>query len=445
MLQFEEQLPPHSIEAEQSLIGALLLDNSVWDMVSDIVGVEDLYRADHRRILEAIEELISKGRNADVVTVFEILQRDGVAASVGGLAYLAEIANNTPSTAGITRYAEIVREKAIARRAIVACYQCIETIAKAAQPGVVLDATMQSFSEIAESGERAKVGPRPAADFILEMTEAVEAASNNDGKGLIGTATGLGELDRMTLGLQAGDMVVIAGRPGMGKTALALNIAEHVSINLALPVLVFSMEMPGAQLALRMTSSLSGVDSQMIRQAKMTEDEWQSFGIASAQVASAPIDFDETGSLTPTEMRARARRVYRRRGKLGLIVLDYLQLMQLPAGRRTENRNAELTEISRAIKALAKELHVPVIALSQLNRNLEQRQNKRPNASDLRESGAIEQDADLIMFIYRDEIYNADSPDRGMAEVIIGKQRNGPTGVVKLAFDSACSRFRDCT
>jgi replicative DNA helicase len=437
------------MEAEQSLLGSLLLENDVWDRVADVVGAADFYRADHRHIFTAIVGLIEHGKAADVVTVYEHLNQLRLADAVGGLAYLAEMANSVPSTANAKRYAEILRERAIARRMIEVCS---DAIGQAHTPSAIdglstemglLDHTMQRLGEIAESGVRARSGPRPVAEYAEELTHLLDQAAEGDGDGLVGVSTGLRELDRRTLGLSGGDVVVIAGRPGMGKTSLALNMAEHIAVTLGKPALIFSMEMPGSQLLMRMTSSLSGVDSQKIRVARLTDQEWSLFSIAMSKVGRAPIEIDETGALTPTELRARARRAHRRLGGLGVIVVDYLQLMQVGDKRRSENRNAELTEISRSIKALAKELGVPILALSQLNRSLEQRHNRRPVMSDLRESGAIEQDADVILFIYRDEVYNADTADRGAAEIIIGKQRNGPIGTVNVAFDAVCSRFRD--
>ncbi|WP_374514030.1 replicative DNA helicase [Niveibacterium sp.] len=433
-------LPPHSIEAEQSVLGALLLDNQAWDRVADQVNENDFYRAEHRYLFRGARELIDQGKSVDVVTLSEWCERNSVLQQIGGLAYLAEIANNTPSSANIQRYAEIVRDRAIRRRSIAECHTAVAELSSGAlEPGVILDRVMEALSQVAESGERADSRPQSAANYVHSMLAAVEAAAESGGKGLVGVSSGLDELDTVTLGLHAADMIVVAGRPSMGKTALALAVAEHVALEEKLPVAIFSMEMPGEQLVLRMTSAISGVEGRKIRQGTMTDDEWSSFSFAAARLNSATILIDETPALTPTELRARARRLHRRHGGLGLIVVDYLQLMRL--ARSSENRTQELSEISRAIKALAKELRVPVIALSQLNRAVEQRTDKRPLLSDLRESGAIEQDADLVVLLYRDDYYDSDSPDRGIAELIIAKHRNGPTGTVKAAFDERLVRF----
>jgi replicative DNA helicase len=440
-------MPPYSVEAEQSLIGALLLDNDAWDRIADIVSAEDLYRADHRHLFRGIATLIEGGKPADVVTLHEWCERELIAAYVGGLAYIGEIANNTPSSANIKRYAEIVRDRGIRRRAMALCHEGLAGLsAGGADAFEPLEALMEGLSEVAESGERGRSGPQPAGTFVREVMHLVEAAVDADGDGLIGVPTGLKELDRATLGANAGDMIVVAGRPSMGKTALALGIAEHVALVAKRPVAIFSMEMPGQQLVLRLVSSLSGVDGRKIRTAQMSDDDWGRFSFAASRIDQAPIEIDDTGGLTPTELRARARRLhrkYRAQGGLGMIVIDYLQLMRV--ARQGENRTQELSDISRGVKALAKELNIPIIALSQLNRSLEQRADKRPVMSDLRESGAIEQDADVIVMLYRDEYYNPDSPDRGIAELIIGKQRNGPTGTVRVAFNEATTHFADLT
>lgn len=435
-------LAPHSIEAEQSIIGALLLDNDAWERIADRVGQADFYRADHRQIFAAIEYLSTHGQPADVVTVAEYCDRHGVLVQIGGLAYLAEIANNTPSSANIARYADIVRERAIRRRAIAECNDAAALLAiSPGDPSRVLDQVMEGLSVVAESGERSKSGPVAAGAYVTEMLASVEAMHESGGEGLVGVPSGLSDLDKVTLGLHPSDMIVIAGRPSMGKTALALALAENVAIQEKLPVAIFSMEMPGQQLVLRMTSSISGIESRKIRLGTMTDDEWSSFSFAAARLNNAKILIDETPALTPTELRARARRLHRKCGGLGLIVVDYLQLMAL--ARQPENRTQELSEISRSIKALAKELKVPVIALSQLNRGVEQRSDKRPLMSDLRESGAIEQDADLVVLLYRDDYYNSDSQEQGVAELIIAKHRNGPTGTIKVRFEDRITRFSD--
>ena len=438
------RLPPHSIESEQALLGGLLLDNSAWDRVGDLVAEGDFYRDDHRRIFRHIARLIEYGRPADVVTVYESLQKNNEAEKAGGLAYLGEIANNTPSAANIRRYGEIVRERAILRKLVAAGD---DIAANALSPAgrdasALLDEAESKIFEIAEQGARAQTGFQPIQPVLKEVLERTENLFRRDNQtDLTGVPTGFTDLDERTSGLQATDMIIVAGRPGMGKTTLALNIAEHVAVEAGRPVAIFSMEMPAVQLATRFISSVGRVDQTRIRSGKLLEDDWGRFSYALSKLHEAPIFIDETPGLTPTDLRARARRLHRQCGQLGLIVVDYLQLMTTQ--RQGDNRASELSEISRSIKALAKELKVPVIALSQLNRSLEQRPNKRPVMSDLRESGAIEQDADMIMFIYRDEIYNPDSQDKGTAELIIGKFRNGQPGTLRLTFLGEFTRFEN--
>lgn len=438
------RMPPHSIEAEQSLIGGLLLDNTAWDRVADIVVATDFYRDDHRRIFQHIARLIESGKPADVVTVYESLDKSAEAAHCGGLAYLGEIANNTPSASNIRRYGEIVRERAILRRLVTTGD---EIAASALSPSgkdakAILDEAEAKIFEIAEAGGRHAAGFTPIQPILGQVVDRIQELYDRDNPTEVtGMPTGLVDLDDKTSGLQPSDMIIVAGRPGMGKTSFALNLAENVALEARMPVAVFSMEMPGTQLAMRFISSVGRLDQHRLRTGKLNDDEWQRLTYALGRLHEAPIFIDETPGLNPTDLRARARRLYRQCGKLGLIVIDYLQLMTTL--RESDNRAAELSEISRSIKSLAKELHVPIIALSQLNRSLEQRPNKRPVMSDLRESGAIEQDADIIMFIYRDEIYNPDSPDKGKAELIIGKHRNGPTGMVPLTFLGEYTRFEN--
>lgn len=438
------KLPPHSLEAEQSLIGGLLLDNTAWDRVADLASEVDFYRDDHRRIYRHIARLIEMGKPADVVTVFESLEKSGEAEQAGGLAYLGEIANNTPSAANIRRYAEIVRERAILRKLV----SVGDEIASSAltpsgkDAKALLDEAEAKVFEIAEAGARHTSGFVPIQPILGQVVDRIQELYDNDNPSAItGVPSGFADLDDMTSGLQPTDMLIVAGRPGMGKTTLALNIAEHVAVEAKLPVAIFSMEMPGTQLAMRFISSVGRLDQHRIRTGRLNDDEWQRLTYALGKLHEAPIHIDETPGLNSTDLRARARRLYRQCGKLGLIVIDYIQLMT--SLKDSDNRAAELSEISRSIKSLAKELHVPIIALSQLNRSLEQRPNKRPVMSDLRESGAIEQDADIIMFIYRDEIYNPDSTDKGSAELIIGKHRNGPTGMVRLTFLGEFTRFEN--
>ncbi len=434
--------PPHSDEGEQSLIGGLLLDNSAWDKVADVVSASDFYREDHRLIFQHIARLIDKGKPADVVTVFESLQGADKVGQVGGLSYLNTLAQNTPSAANIRRYAEIVRDRAVLRR-LVTVGDEIATSALNPQgrdTKQILDEAESRVFQIAEDGARGRQGFIALDGLLTKVVERVQELFERDNHSdVTGVPTSFTDLDRATSGLQPGDLVIVAGRPSMGKTAFSLNVAEYVAIDQGLPVAVFSMEMGAAQLALRMLSSVGRIDQQRLRTGRLTEDDWPKLTVAIQKMHEAPLYIDESPALNSLELRARARRLSRTVGKLGLIVVDYLQLMS--GSSEGENRATEISEISRGLKALAKELQVPVVALSQLNRSLEQRTDKRPVMSDLRESGAIEQDADLILFIYRDEVYNPDSSDKGVAEIIIGKQRNGPIGRVRLRFGGEHTRF----
>lgn len=438
------KLPPHSLEAEQSLIGGILLDNAAWERIADLVNEVDFYRDDHRRIYRQITRLIDLGKPADVVTVFEALEKSGEAEQAGGLVYLAEIANNTPSAANIRRYAEIVRERAILRK-LVAVGD--EIAAAALTPSgkdakALLDEAEAKVFEIAEAGARHASGFMSIQPILKQVVDRVQELYDRDSPSEVtGIPSGFVDLDDKTSGLQPSDMLIVAGRPAMGKTTFALNVAEHVAVEARLPVAIFSMEMPGTQLATRFISSVGRIDMQKIRSGRLTDEDWQRLTVAMGKLYDAPLYIDETPGLNPIDLRARARRLARQCGRLGLIVIDYLQLMT--GSKDSDNRASELSEISRSVKSLAKELHVPIIALSQLNRSLEQRPNKRPVMSDLRESGAIEQDADIIMFIYRDEVYNPDSPDKGTAELIIGKHRNGPTGTIRMTFLGQYTRFEN--
>ena len=438
------KLPPHSIEAEQSLIGGLLLDNQAWDRIADLVNESDFYRDDHRRIFAHIRKLIETGRPADVVTVFESIEHANQADQTGGLAYLGEIANATPSAANIRRYAEIVRERAVLRKLVTVGDEIAGSALNPAGRDVktLLDAAEQKVFEIAEAGNRSVQGFRAITPLLGDVVERIEELYNRENPSEItGTATGFYDLDKMTAGLQPGDMIVVAGRPSMGKTAFALNVAEHVGMELRKPVAIFSLEMSGPQLAMRILSSAGRLNQGNIRTGKLSDEDWEKMSMALGKLHEAPIHIDETGAINASDLRARARRLHRQCGQLGLIVIDYLQLMT--SVKDNENRATEISEISRSIKALAKELHVPVIALSQLSRKVEERTDKRPLMSDLRESGAIEQDADIILMMYRDEYYNKDTKDPGVAEVIITKHRNGPTGPVRLAFLGEYTRFEN--
>jgi replicative DNA helicase len=434
--------PPHSAEAEQSVLGGLLLDNSAWDKIADRLVADDFYRHDHRLIFQHISRLIDLSRPADAVTVFESLQSGGKAAEAGGLPFLNSLAQNTPSAANIRRYAEIVRERAVLRRLIGVGE---EVVAAALNPQgreakQILDEAEGKVFQIAEQGARDRGGFRKLEGLLTSVVERITELSERGGASdVTGVPSGFTDLDSKTAGFQEGDLVIIAGRPSMGKTALALNMGQHVAIDMGMPVAVFSMEMGAEQLAMRLLGSVGRIDAHRLRTGRLTEDDWPRLSEAIERMHAAPLHIDETPGLNALELRARTRRLAREYGKLGLVIVDYLQLMS--ASTTGENRATEISEISRALKGLAKEIKVPVIALSQLNRTVEQRTDKRPVMSDLRESGAIEQDADVILFIYRDEVYNPDSPDKGIAEIIIGKQRNGPIGRVQLRFGGEHTRF----
>ncbi|CDZ78791.1 Replicative DNA helicase [Legionella massiliensis] len=434
--------PPHSAEAEQSIIGGLMLDNQVWDKVSSKLCETDFYRTEHRILFRAITDLAKKDQPFDVVTLLDTLKSTNDLDDAGGETYLFELANNTPSVANVSAYADIVREKSVQRQLITVAGEIADS---AYNPGGREVAELLDFAEtkvfaIAEQ-TGGDGGPESIKSILVKAVEKIDTLYHN-GDAITGLATGLTDLDEMTSGLQPSDLVIVAGRPSMGKTTLVMNMAEHAAIKSSKPVLVFSMEMPSDSLAMRMMSSLGRIDQHRIRTGKLDDDDWPRVTSAVHMLSEAPLFIDDQPALSPSEMRARARRLAKEHGQLGLIVVDYLQLMQVP-GYKGDNRTAEISEISRSLKSLAKELEVPVIALSQLNRSLEQRQDKRPVMSDLRESGAIEQDADLICFIYRDEVYHDDSPDKGVAEIIIAKQRNGPIGKVRVAFLGKYTRFED--
>jgi replicative DNA helicase len=436
--------PPHSIEAEQSVLGALILDNNSIDKVADLLRAEDFYNEGHRLVYEHINRLAADNHAADAVTVSESLRAAGKLEYVGGLAYIGAIANAVPSAANVRRYAEIVRDRSIMRRLAAVATDIAEAafnpMGKSSEQ--LLDEAEGKVFEIAESGDRSKANFVSLSELTAQAIDRVEELYRRDNTSdVTGIATGYKDLDTMTAGLQRGDLVIVAGRPSMGKTAFSLNIGEHVALRLKLPVAVFSMEMGALQLAMRMIGSVGKLDQHVLRTGRLTDGDWTKFTDALSQLDTSPMYIDESPGLNPYELRARARRLARQVGGLGLIIVDYIQLMS--ATGTGENRATEVSEISRSLKSLAKELQVPVIALSQLNRSLEQRPNKRPVMSDLRESGAIEQDADVILFIYRDEVYNQDSPNKGVAEIIIGKQRNGPIGTVNLTFRGEFTRFEN--
>jgi replicative DNA helicase len=426
------KVPPHSIEAEQSVLGGLMLDSRALDEVADRLHENDFYRNEHKLIYRVISRLAEQSTPIDVLTVSEALREMHELEQVGGDVYLFELANNTPSTANITAYAEIVRDRAVLRKLIAAGNDIVDSAFNAQGRSMVelLDGAEQKVFSISEQGSRGS-GPINIKEYLAKTMDKIDTLfhSNNP---ITGVPTGYHDLDDKTSGLQPSDLVIIAGRPSMGKTTFAMNIAENVAIKSRLPVLIFSMEMPGESIVMRMLSSLCKIDQLRIRTGKLSDEDWPRISSTVSIISDAPVYIDDTAGLSPAEVRARSRRLAKEYGQLGLIIVDYLQLMQVPGF--SENRTAEISEISRSLKGLAKELKVPVIALSQLNRGLEQRADKRPIMSDLRESGAIEQDADLIAFIYRDEVYNENSPEKGVAEIIIAKQRNGPIGKVKLAF-----------
>jgi replicative DNA helicase len=435
------KVPPNSIEAEQSVIGALLLDNNAWDTVADRVSEIDFYRHEHKLIFAAIQQLVSQQKPFDVLTISETLKARGALQDIGGEVYLYQLAENTPSTANIAAYADIVRERSVLRQLISATG---EISATAFNPdgrtsAEILDEAERKVFTIAEQGTQ-RFAAVKMSQLLAQATQRMDELYHSK-EPITGQPTGFTDLDKMTSGLQRGDLVIVAARPSMGKTVFMMNLIENImmAVENPKPALVFSMEMSGEQIALRMISSLGRLEQNKVRTGQLAKEEWHQVSSAVGMLSSKPLFVDDTPALSPGDMRARARRLAREHGGLSVIGVDYLQLMQIPGSK--EGRTNEVSEISRSLKALARELDVPLIALSQLNRSLEQRQDKRPVMSDLRESGAIEQDADLIAFIYRDEVYNEDTPDKGVAEIIIGKQRNGPIGKVRLAFIGKYTRF----
>lgn len=434
------KVPPHSIEAEQAVLGGLMLDNNAWERVSDAVSDGDFYRHDHRLIFRAIVTLAERNSPFDVVTLSEQLDKEGHLSQVGGLAYLGELAKNTPSVANIKAYAQIIRERATLRQ-LIGISNDIADMAYAPQGKSaieVLDEAERQIFQIAEARPKAG-GPVGINEILVKTIDRIDELFNTN-EGLTGISTGFTDLDGMTSGLQPADLVIVAGRPSMGKTTFAMNLVENAVLRSDKVILVFSLEMPSDSIVMRMLSSLGRIDQTKVRSGKLEDDDWPRLTSAVNLLNERKLFIDDTAGISPTEMRARARRLAREHGEIGMIMVDYLQLMRIP-GSSGDNRTNEISEISRSLKALAKEFNCPVIALSQLNRSLEQRPNKRPVNSDLRESGAIEQDADIIMFVYRDEVYHPETEYKGVAEIIIGKQRNGPIGTCRLAFIGKYTRF----
>jgi replicative DNA helicase len=433
------KVPPHSIEGEQAVLGGLLLSPRAWDQVADVVTEADFYREDHRLIFRAIHELNDRGKPCDAVTVTEWFEANGKADQIDGGTYINQLTSSTPSAANVKAYAEIVREKSVLRQLIDVGSEITSGVfaSDGRDSQELLEAAERKVFAIAEQGMRAGSDFVSVQETIKEAIEKIQELHEFEGE-ITGTPTGFKSLDKLTAGLQPSDLIIVAGRPAMGKTTLAMNIAEHAALKHDVPVAIFSMEMSSLQLVMRLFSSLGQIDQTRLRTGSLDDLDWPKLTSAMNLLHKSRIFIDETPSLSPSELRARARRL-KREHDIGLIVVDYIQLMAVPGTK--ENRATEIAEISRSLKAIAKELHVPVVALSQLNRALEQRPNKRPIMADLRESGSIEQDADLIVFIYRDEVYNEDTPEKGKAEIIIGKHRNGPTGTVVLTFQGQWLRF----
>ena len=435
------KLQPQSIEAERSVLGALLISSDSWDSMAEVVAAGDFYRPEHRAIFRQIALLVDRGEPVDVITVADRLLATGELDAAGGHTYIAELAEQTPTASNVRAYAKAVRERSVLRQLITAA----QDIASAGfnpegrSSEELVDEAERLIMQISEGGQKAG-GPQAMGSLLTGALERIEELYNTGGD-ITGLTTGFIDLDRMTSGLQSSDLVIVAGRPSMGKTSFAMNLVENAAMVSERPIMVFSMEMPAEQLVIRMLSSLGRIDQSRVRTGKLEQDDWPKLSNATAKLKDTHIFIDDTPALTPTELRSRVRKLIREQGDLGMIMVDYLQLMRV-AGTN-EGRTAEISEISRSLKAIAKEFRCPVVALSQLNRSLEQRPNKRPVNSDLRESGAIEQDADVIMFIYRDEVYNEDSPDKGVAEIIIGKQRNGPIGSCRLSFQAKFTRFEN--
>ncbi len=436
------KMAPHSFEAEQSVLGGLLLDNNAWDRVAEKVAEPDFYSRPHRLIFQAMQRLSQLNSPIDLITVQEELERHEALDTVGGFSYLVEIAKNTPSAANIGAYADIVRERAVVREMIAVANEIAEAgfDPQGRDSSALLDLAETKVFKIAESRTNVNEGPQPLRVLLEKTIDRIEDLYKNPHQGITGVSSGYSDLDKKTAGFQSSDLIIVAARPSMGKTTFAMNLCEHAALTNDKPALIFSLEMPSEQIIMRMLASLGRIDQTRIRTGQLDDEDWARLSSTMGMLLEkGQLYIDDSSGLTPTEVRSRARRVAREHGGISMIMIDYLQLMTVPS--LSDNRTLEIAEISRSLKALAKELQVPVIALSQLNRSLEQRADKRPVNSDLRESGSIEQDADLIMFIYRDEVYHDDSPEKGIAEIIIGKQRNGPIGKVRLTFQGQFSRF----
>jgi replicative DNA helicase len=434
------RVPPHSVQGEQSVLGGLMLNSEAWNEISDKIASEDFYRREHQLIFQAMRALSEADQPLDVVTIAEELERRSELNDVGGMPYLGMLANETPTASNVPAYARIVREQSVMR-------QLIKVGNKIADSGYrpegrpvddLLDQAETEVFKIAEQKDKGRQGFQNIQALLTKTVDKIEELFNSD-DALTGVSTGFNDFDDRTSGLQKADLVIVAGRPSMGKTTFAMNMCENVAIGAGVPVAIFSMEMPAEALTMRMISSLGRINQQAVRSGKLEDDDFPRVTSAVNILSQSKIFIDDSAALTPNEIRARCRRLQKEHGQLGMVMVDYLQLMRAPEAG--DNRVNEISAISRGLKALAKELNCPVVALSQLNRSLEQRPNKRPVMSDLRESGAIEQDADLIVFIYRDEVYNEDSPDKGKAEIIIAKQRNGPIGTVNLTFQGQFTRF----
>ena len=445
--QFDKQIdtlkiPPHSIEAEQSVLGGLMLDNEAWDRVAERVVGKDFYTRTHKFIFEAMEKLVDLHQPIDLITISETLEKNNQLEGIGGFAYLGEIAKNTPSAANISAYADIVRERAVVREMIGVANEIAEAgfNPEGRESHELLDLAESKVFKIAESRTKSSDGPQSIHTILEKTVDKIEELYQSPQDGITGISSGYSDLDKMTCGFQNSDLIIVAARPYMGKTTFAMNIAEHAAMTQDKPVIIFSLEMPSEQIMMRMLASLGRINQTKVRTGQLDDDDWARLSSTMGLlIEKGKMFVDDSSGLTPTELRSRARRIARDHDGVSMIMVDYLQLMKVPS--LADNRTLEIGEISRSLKALAKELECPVVALSQLNRTLEQRADKRPINSDLRESGSIEQDADLIMFIYRDEVYNEDSADKGVAEIILGKQRNGPIGRVRLTFQGQFSRF----